>query len=357
MLYPLKFKPVFKSYIWGGRNLEALNKTLPEGIVAESWELSCHPDGESIISNGEFAGISLSEYISKHGISAMGTNFSNKEQEKFPLLIKFIDANDKLSVQVHPEDEYAKLNENGELGKNEMWYIIDAKPGSKLVYDIMPGITKESLYKAIEEGTVQNCLKYVDVVPGDVLNIPAGLVHAIGEGIVIAEIQQNSNTTYRVYDYDRVDKNGNSRPLHINKALEVIDFNSCGRKEKCEGIEIKLTGQSSKCLKIANNYFAIEILEVFDRINELADGSKFFIYVALDGRGNITYANNNITIEKGDTIFIPASLGEYSLDGNLKLIKTFVPNLQSDIIDSLLSLGFTKDELFQKVEGLKPSVK
>lgn len=352
MFYPLKFKPLYKDYIWGGRNLESLGKKLLEGNVAESWELSCHPDGQSIISNGSFKDMELSDFIKKFGADVTGNGLPASAIDKFPLLIKFIDANDRLSVQVHPKDEYALVHENGELGKNEMWYIISAKDGAKLVYDVAPGTTREAFKKAIDEGRINECLKYVPVKAGDFLNIPAGLVHAIGEGIVLAEVQQNSNTTYRVYDYDRIDKNGNKRPLHVEKALEVINFSGAGATEKASGIGFSEDGCDVN-IRIANSYFAIEEINLHGKMTDKADGSKFLIYIFTDGSGRITYADGSDDVCFGETVLIPASMGEFSLEGNLKAIRTYVPDIEGDIIKKLTGRGFTREEVLNKVTGLK----
>jgi mannose-6-phosphate isomerase len=169
MLYPFKFKPVFKDYIWGGRNLESLNKQIPDGITAESWEISCRPEGMSIIANGEYAGQPLANVLAKHNPEITGYSIYDQDTDKFPLLVKFIDANDRLSVQVHPNDEYAERNENGELGKSEMWYILSAKKGAKVIYDVVPGTDKRSLETAIKAGSVEASLKSVDVFEGDVI--------------------------------------------------------------------------------------------------------------------------------------------------------------------------------------------
>ncbi len=353
MFYPLKFKPVYKDYIWGGRNLEKLGKNLPEGKVAESWELSCHPDGKSVIANGEFEGVVLADLVARYGKQVVGTALPEKDIEKFPLLIKLIDANDKLSVQVHPEDDYARVHENGELGKNEMWYIIDAKPGAKLVYDVAPGTTRESFAQAVKDGKIEGCLKSVEVQPGDTLNIPAGLVHAIGEGIVLAEVQQNSNTTYRVYDYDRTDKEGNKRPLHIEKALEVIDFNTEGRIEKSEGLKVDLGEGCSKTYKIANRYFAVELYAVKGSIKENADGSRFHIYIFTQGEGEFVYGDGILHVKAGETVMIPASLGTYTIQGNFTAIKSYVPDIEQNVVLPLREAGYSKEEIIEKVAGLR----
>lgn len=213
MLYPFQFIPVYKDYIWGGRNLERLGKELPEGKVAESWELSCHPDGMSVVKNGTLRGRTLQGLIDEYGSKITG----DYRTKTFPLLVKLIDAADKLSVQVHPDDNFALAHE-GEFGKNEFWYVLDAKPDAYLIYDFKPSITRSDFEKAVCEDRVGDCLQIVPVRAGDFLNIPAGLIHSIGEGILLAEIQQSSNTTYRIFDYNRTDAKGTKRPLHLEKA-------------------------------------------------------------------------------------------------------------------------------------------
>lgn len=349
MLYPLKFKPVYKDYIWGGRELENFGKNLPNGIVAESWEISNHPDGESIVSNGEYKGFTLTTLIKTLGLKLIGTSLSEECLVKFPLLIKLIDANDKLSVQVHPEDNYAKLNENGEYGKNEMWYILSAKKSSKIVYGVKPGITKEIFAAAIENDTIEECLNYLEVSTGDSVNIPAGLIHAIGDGIVIAEIQQNSNTTYRVFDYNRADKEGNKRPLHIKKSLEVIDFNNCSSNGKLKGILNKIDENSTKTYLVANKYFSVEKYNLFGNVDENAHGDKFIIYTVIAGQGELIYDGGVETLSKGESVLIPAALGKYSIKGNLELIKSYVPDLEKDIINPLVQNGFLREDILKTV--------
>lgn len=351
MLYPLKFEPVFKDYIWGGRSLEQFGKVLPEGIVAESWEVSCHPNGTSIISNGEYKGISLPDIIKRFGRQIIGDSMPEESLAKFPLLVKFIDANDKLSVQVHPDDKYANAFENGEFGKNEMWYIIKTKPGAKLIYGVKPGLTKEAFSKLVEDNRIEDGLNSIEISPDDVVNIPAGLVHAIGEGIILAEVQQNSDLTYRVYDYNRVDKSGNKRPLHIEKALDVIDYNVAYKKVK--GLEVRIGSDSRKTYKIANKYFSIELYNINGCIEERADGSKFYIYVILDGEGVIEYCRSSLKIRFGESLLIPADMGSYKISGNLKILKAYVPDLDNDVIVPLKQAGFTQEEICEKISGLK----
>lgn len=347
MLYPLKFKDVYKDYVWGGRNFEKLGKVLPEGIAAESWEVSCHKNGTSIVANGEYAGTSLPDMIERFGRELLGIALPEKDIKKFPLLVKFIDADKNLSVQVHPDDSYARSHENGEYGKNEMWYIIEAKPGAKLVYDVRTGVTREAFAKAVKDNKVEDCLKSIEVSAGDAVNIPAGLIHAIGQGIMLAEVQQNSDTTYRVYDYGRTD-----RPLHIEKALDVIDFNSTGRKEKFSGLRINLGNASYKTHIVANNYFSVEIYDVANSINEIADGSKFYIYTFIEGSGTIQWDGGILDVKMGESILIPATLGKYSLNGRLKALKCYVPNIERDVLEPLANAGYGKKEIMNKVGGM-----
>lgn len=349
MLYPLKFKPVYKDYIWGGRNFEKFGRSLPDGIVAESWEISCHPNGISVVSNGEFEDMALPNLLKKLGSLLVGNSLYQKDFEKFPLLVKFIDANEDLSVQVHPDDSYALEHENGEYGKNEMWYVISAEPGAKLVFDLVPGLSKKAFIEAVNKGTLEKCLRYIDVFPGDVLNIPAGLVHAIGKGIILAEIQQNSDATYRLYDFNRVDKNGKKRPLHIEKALDVISFEKEVPKEKTKGIRLEFASFSRTYL-VANRYFAVEHLNIYGQIHENADGSKFHILSFIDGEGEIIYGNNTLKVNSLESVLIPAAMGQYSIKGKVRLLKAYVPDLDKDILEPLTKAGYTENEILSSLK-------
>lgn len=233
------FEADYKERVWGGTSLrDRLNKKIPYDHTGESWEVACHDNGDSIIRNGVLQGLTLKEALQVHAKEITGQDM--KADEKFPLLIKFIDAKDKLSVQVHPEDAYAMINENGELGKSEAWYILDAKPGAKLIAGLKDKVSKEDFIEALEKkGELEHVLNEVEVHTGDVINIPAGFVHAIEDGILLAEIQQNSDTTYRVYDWNRVGLDGKSRELHVDKSLDVIDFEGKHAKEITKGLGIK----------------------------------------------------------------------------------------------------------------------
>lgn len=312
MLKPIKLIPEFKEIIWGGNRLKnEYNKKSNLNNIAESWELTCRNDGMNVISGGESDGCTLEEYINKEGFSVV----TNQKLDRFPLLIKFIDAEDNLSVQVHPDDEYGLKNANS-LGKTEMWYIIDAKPGARLVYGLKKNCTVDEFKKAIENNTVESKLNYVNVKKGDVFFIPSGLVHAIGSGILLAEIQQNSNITYRVYDYNRVGKDGKPRELHINDALNVIVNRT---QDEIEKIQFSTNVKNSTTLASCE-YFTVDKFNIDGHSRFSTNVESFNSLLCLNGQGFIEYNNEKYPISKGDSYFVPANMGDYSVSGNLEII-------------------------------------
>lgn len=343
-MYPLMFKPILKERIWGGRKLEEkYGRQLPEGKIGESWDIACHPNGTSIVDNGIYKGKSLSELIEERGKDILG-KIVEEDFSKFPLLIKILDASDVLSVQVHPDDEYAAANENGELGKTEMWYILDAEPGAIIYYGVKPGISREEFREAIEKGQLESYLGRMEVKKGDVIYIPAGMVHAIGAGIMICEIQQNSDTTYRVFDWNRKGADGNPRELHIEKALDVIDFEGKHSREKVKGLAVQEQG-GERTIYVACRYFAMEKLDIAGEMKECADGDKFFTLTIAEGSGEIRYDGGVQAFSAGDSLLIPASLGSYSIAGDCTVIKAYVPDRQKDIVDYLEAKGFTREQM------------
>ena len=324
MFYPIKLIPVYKDYIWGGRNLERLGRSLPEGIVAESWEVSAHPDGVSIVANGEFAGFSLPELLVKYGKLIIGTKLPEEYIHQFPLLIKLIDANQQLSVQVHPDDQYARNHEGG-YGKNEMWYVIAADPGAEIIYGLVSGTTRESLGEAVRENRSESCLNTIPVSAGDAFNIPAGMVHGLGAGIVLVEIQQSSNLTYRLYDYNRRDVLGNKRPLHIEKALEVINYNSVGQAGKLEAVVAENRPGLVRKQLVANHFFEVDLYELDGEIPENTAGERFFSYTFIEGGGRFIYQGGALRFKMAETILIPAALEDYTIEGKTKYLKTSIP--------------------------------
>lgn len=312
MLTPIKLAPVFKEIIWGGNRLkDEFNKQSDLSNIAESWELTVRDDGMNKIIGGEFDGCTMAEYIEKMGQEVI----SNQKQDFFPLLIKFIDACDNLSVQVHPDDEYGLKNANS-LGKTEMWYILDAKPGAQLVYGLKEGVTNEMFAQAVKDGCVEDMLNYVPVKQGDVFFIPAGLVHAIGAGILLAEIQQNSNITYRVYDYNRVGKDGKPRELHVSDALNVIV------NRNAEEIDaIRYSKGKTIDSNLANcEYFNVCMYDVKSAMFFNVDKKSFNSLLCLDGEGTMLCDGKTYTLTKGDSYFIPAGIGAYVVNGNIKVV-------------------------------------
>ena len=301
----LKLKPACKDYIWGGRRLAEEYGIAYDGeILAEAWELSCHPDGPSVIANGPFAGKTLEEYIKQEGREVLGTHC--RRFRDFPILVKFIDAKQNLSIQVHPDNKYALKNE-GQYGKTEMWYVMDAKEGAFLYYGFRKEISREEFERRIQEDTLLEVLNAVPVQKGDVLFIESGTIHAIGQDILIAEIQQNSNVTYRVYDYGRVGKDGKKRDLHIEKALAVTN-------------RVPIVKNNSSYPHIADcDYFTVDKLNLDGRMMKKMEGTvteeSFVSILMLEGEGVITCGEDQISYKKGDSLFLPAGSGAYQIEG------------------------------------------
>lgn len=314
-MYPLKFENLYYDKVWGGRDLELFRDNLPEGNIGESWDIACHPHGMSVVSNGEFKGTKLIDLIKLKGNDLLGTEIP---KDWFPLLIKLINAKDKLSVQVHPDDEYAKRVE-GEMGKTEVWYVVEAFEGANIVIGTKKGCTKEQLKNAIETGTLDKYMNKVSVKKGDVFFVRSGLIHAIGEGVIIAEIQQNSDTTYRVYDYNR------GRELHIEKALDVINLDLIAKNST--GLTIKNEGYNKTYLCLCKD-FSLELYDVRTSFTENSDKERFFAFTCVEGSGEIIYKDGKENINKGDSLLMPASLGEYTFKGNMKVLKSYVPDVK-----------------------------
>ncbi len=314
-MYIMKLIAPCKDYIWGGTRLrDEYGKKSDADKVAESWELSCHKDGKSIICNGEFAGKTLEEYIEKAGKSVLGTNCARFEY--FPILIKLIDAKDNLSVQVHPDNDYA-LRVEGEYGKTEMWYVVDAEEGAELLYGFKHEITREEFAERIKNNTLLEVTNNVPVHKGDVFFIESGTLHAIGKGILIAEIQQNSNTTYRIYDYGRVGADGKPRPLHIEKACEVTKLIPPTRPTKPQGERVQKDG-CAETLLASCEYFNVNKLDIDTKAELEASAASFNSLLVLDG----SFTLGDITLTKGESCFIPAGYGKYKIEGKGEVILT-----------------------------------
>ena len=308
----LKLTPALKEYIWGGRRLkEEFGIKTDMERVAEAWVLSAHPDGQSRVVNGRHKGAFLGKYIETVGKTSLGWKCASLRS--FPLLVKLIDAETDLSVQVHPDDDFALSNESS-YGKNEMWYVLDSKPGAGLYVGFRRDVTREEVEAAVKDGTITDLLNFVPTKMGDVFFIPSGTVHAIGAGNLICEVQQSSNCTYRLYDYDRVDRYGNKRELHLEKALEVADYSKY--------VPQSLEGEGNLICRC--KYFEALIYDVDGRITVHADDSKFDAAVCLEGEGKIICADSEVSVKKGESAFLPASKDLIVLDGNMKVLITHV---------------------------------
>ena len=320
MLYPLKLKASLKEYIWGGTRLKTeYNKETSLETVAESWELACHKDGRSIITNGEAAGMELQSYIALKGERILGSHAYRYSY--FPLLVKLIDASKDLSVQVHPANDYA-LEHEGEYGKTELWYVVDAEPGASLIYGFNREISKEEFRRRIEDNTLLEVCNRVPAKKGDIFFIDAGTLHSIGAGIVLAEVQQNSNTTYRVFDYGRVGKDGQKRELHIDKALDVTHLTP----EVPQLLPQPMTFMAEYDMRLIGDceFFTVYHFDIHGRCHFQTKAESFHHILVLDGVLELEYRSGVEILEKGDSIFIPANYGEYWIRGQGNLLLSYI---------------------------------
>ncbi|MEZ4767819.1 MAG: type I phosphomannose isomerase catalytic subunit [Caldilineales bacterium] len=325
-LYPMVFTPVLKDYIWGGRNLETkLGRALPaEGLVAESWEIAGHEDGTSVVENGLYAGWPLTRVHDELGLDLIGRNNAwAQARGKFPLLVKLLDASKPLSVQVHPNDAYALAHEGNELGKSEMWVVLAAEPDAELILGVRQGTMPDAFRQAIDETRLEPLLHRVPVRAGDHVCVPAGTLHAIMGGLLIAEIQQNSNTTYRVYDWGRVGADGQPRPLHVDKAMEVIDFD---RVEPAVPQPVVLAEQEGyqRELLCRTPYFVTERLALDSGVEfgGQRNGDTLEVWGVLEGEVSI----NGLTLGAVRFCLLPAALGEFAVSARRPsvLLRTYV---------------------------------
>lgn len=314
----LKLKPVGKDYLWGGDRLNTeYKKNIPLSPLAETWECSVHPDGLSVVVGGEYDGKALTEVLDEHP-EYMGTKIP--QGQEFPILVKFIDAKKDLSVQVHPDDAYAREYEH-QNGKTEMWYVLDAEPGAHLIYGFEHPVTEEILRQAVEEGTLDKHLHKQYVKKGDVVFVPAGTVHGIGAGILVAEIQESSNVTYRVYDYNRVDKNGKKRELHFDKAVRVMNMEALTEKNEPSRMIQYEPGCAREILCMCK-YFETERIHVQPICGFEVNDASFQVILCLEGHGTLRDSNGNQeSFVKGDCLFLLAGSGRCRIQGNTEVLK------------------------------------
>ncbi len=320
-LYPLIFKPLFKYRMWGGEKLKSeLNKEYLETNIGESWEISDVADSETVVALGGLQGKTIKELISLYGADFLGKQVFERFKEAFPLLIKFIDAKTPLSIQVHPSDDLARERHNS-FGKNEMWYVMQADENAELIVGFDKEVSKEAYKQSLEEGTVLEILHNENVTSGDVFNIPTGRVHAIGAGVLLAEIQQTSDITYRIYDYGRVDaKTGEQRELHTELAVDAIDFSVE------ESYKTPYESKINRSTKLVHTpYFKTDIIALEGSLaKDVSAIDSFIIYMCVDGQTNLSYEGITYDLPKGSTILVPASLNEFNLSGIGKLLEVTI---------------------------------
>ena len=313
---PLKMKPCFKEYLWGGTRLKRdYGKADAPDVTAESWELSCHPDGCSVVENGAYKGWNIRQLDEFNHDGFCGTEC---QKDRFPLLVKLIDAKRDLSIQVHPSDQNA-LSAQGESGKAEMWYIVDCEPQASIYFGFSKQVTKEEFLRRASDGTICDILNKVPVSRGDVFYILPGTIHAIGAGIVIAEIQQNSNTTFRIYDYQRRGSDGELRPLHLERAAEVLDYTPIVREE-CKANSCVTFSEFTITEMFSCRHFRAYRVDVHKSVELVCDGRSFQHILCVEGAGNISAGGDIYTIKQGESYLMPAALGKYKIEGECRVL-------------------------------------
>jgi len=325
-LYPLKFEPIYKHYIWGGRNLEKIGKKIAPGeIVAESWEISDHDEDVSVVANGSLRGTTLCKLIKTYKTDIC----PETENGRFPILIKYIDANRRLSVQVHPDDEYARAHESPtELGKNECWYVMDAPTGAELILGVRNGMTRKNFKALIESSRIEDGLARHPVSKGDFIFIRSGTVHALLEGIMVCEIQENSDTTYRLYDWGRVGTDGKPRPLHIEKALDVINYlpeSEYNAYMKQLAIPYDKSKKNAHHTFLRSKFFNIDLLKYTCDFDVEFQNEHFHTLNIVNGNGSLLWKGGEFDFRLGETFLVPRTIQKYTIrTKESEILRTFL---------------------------------
>ncbi|MBW2622897.1 MAG: mannose-6-phosphate isomerase [Deltaproteobacteria bacterium] len=356
-LYPIVLEPIILGKPWGapGKGPALVTGADPALKVGEVWVTA---DGEyqSTVGNGPLTGATLEELRLKWGADLLGQRFAGKEKEPFPLLLKFLHAAEYLSVQVHPDDKTAVRLEGSGPGKTEAWYILETDPGAKLILGLEPGIDRALLSKALEQGRVEEVLHSLEINQAESYYVHAGLLHAIGPGITLFEIQQNIDLTYRFYDWGRLDAEGNPRGLHLDKALEALD-DSGSLIEPFHGLSFEEAGLN-KTILTAGRYFALERWEFPSEWTGSTDPARFELMTVVKGRGALQRGETGeVELMRGLTVLLPAGLGEFRIQGTdgLTVLRSYVPDLATDIVEPLLSRGFASSDIIKLAGGKRPN--
>lgn len=316
--YPLQFEPILKERIWGGEKLKTvLHKSIVSKITGESWELSTVEGDVSCIANGELKGKSLTSLIDELPNEILGTEVYTRFGKQFPLLFKYLDAREDLSIQVHPNDELAKKRHNS-FGKTEMWYIMQADDKAKIIVGFKEKSNADDYVKNLKNNTLLSILDEMPAKSGDVFFLETGTVHAIGAGLVVAEIQQTSDITYRIYDFNRLDTSGNTRELHVDLALEAINYNKVQTKKDYT----KNVNESNGVVDCP--YFITNFIPLDGKITVSKSGTTFTVYMCVEGTFEIEYSNSKLEYKKGDTILIPAAMNAFILDGKASILEIYI---------------------------------
>jgi len=317
-LYPLQFEPILKDRIWGGEKLKTiLNKPISSKITGESWELSTVEGDVSVIANGVLKGKSLMEIIEETPNEILGTHVHERFGKQFPLLFKYLDAREDLSIQVHPNDKLAKERHNS-FGKTEMWYVMQADTDARIIVGFKENSSKEEYLKHLNDNTLVSILDDVKAKAGDVFFLETGTVHAIGAGLVVAEIQQTSDITYRLYDFDRVDAQGNKRELHVDLALDAINYNKVETQKKYEK-KVNVSNVVVDCPYFTTNFIPLE-----DKVEVVKSGETFTVYMCIEGSFEIEYNGFKQAYKKGDTVLIPAEINAFILSGKASILEIYI---------------------------------
>lgn len=316
--YPLQFRPILKDRIWGGTKLQSvLNKEITSETTGESWELSTVPNDVSVVVNGELKGKNLNEIIDLYPEAILGEDVKKRFGSQFPLLFKFIDAKQDLSIQLHPNDELARERHNS-FGKTEMWYVMQADKGARLVVGFKHDSNKEEYIEKLANKDLLSLLDEIEVKEDDIFFLETGTIHAIGGGVVIAEIQQTSDVTYRLYDWDRVDVNGNGRELHTELALDAINFNTTKTKIDYE----QKVNESNKTVHC--DYFKTNVIPLEGKMNWKAHKSSFTVFMCTDGKFSLEIDNINYSYKKGDTVLLPAAIEKAKITGKANVLEVWI---------------------------------
>ncbi|RZJ55005.1 MAG: mannose-6-phosphate isomerase [Flavobacterium sp.] len=318
VLYPLQFEPILKERIWGGEKLKTiLNKPITSKITGESWELSTVEGDVSVVANGDLKGKSLMDLIDETPNEILGTRVYERFGKQFPLLFKYLDAREDLSIQVHPNDKLAKERHNS-FGKTEMWYVTQADADARIIVGFKENSSKEEYLKHLNDKTLVSILDTVKAKPGDVFFLETGTVHAIGAGLVVAEIQQTSDITYRLYDFDRKDAQGNTRELHVDLALDAINYNKVDTQKKYE------TKANESNVVVDCPYFTTNFLPLENKLDVSKSGETFTVYMCIEGSFEIEYNGFKQSYKKGDTVLVPAEINAFILTGKASILEIYI---------------------------------